>query len=55
MTQGLQYEAVPGEQNLLSIHFDADWGTDPTTGVVALELCVAWEVFNRPDQCSLCE
>jgi hypothetical protein len=39
MTQGLQYEEVPGEQNLLSIHCDADWGTDPEdrrsrTGVV---------------------
>jgi hypothetical protein len=39
MTQGLQYEAVPGEQNSLSIHCDADWGTDPEdrrsrTGVV---------------------
>jgi hypothetical protein len=39
MTQGLHYDAVPGEQNLLSIHCDADWGTDPEdrrsrTGVV---------------------
>jgi hypothetical protein len=39
MTQGLQYVAVPGEQNSLSIHCDADWGTDPEdrcsrTGVV---------------------
>jgi Reverse transcriptase (RNA-dependent DNA polymerase) len=39
MTQGLQYESVPGEQNSLSIHCDADWGTDPEdrrsrTGVV---------------------
>jgi hypothetical protein len=29
MTQGLWYEAAPGEQKLLSIHCDADWGTDP--------------------------
>jgi Reverse transcriptase (RNA-dependent DNA polymerase) len=29
MTQGLQYEAVSGEQNSLSIHCDADWGKDP--------------------------
>jgi hypothetical protein len=39
MTQGLQYEAMPGDQNSLSIHCDADWGTDPEdrlsgTGVV---------------------
>jgi hypothetical protein len=29
MTQGIEYEAVPGEHNSLSIHCDADWGTDP--------------------------
>jgi hypothetical protein len=39
MTQGLQYEAVPGEQNSLSIHCDADRETDSEdrrsrTGVV---------------------
>jgi hypothetical protein len=39
MTQGLQYTAAPGERSSLSIHCDADWGTDPEdrrsrTGVV---------------------
>jgi hypothetical protein len=39
LTQGLQYTAVPGERSSLSIHCDADWGTDPEdrrsrTGVV---------------------
>jgi hypothetical protein len=29
MKQSLQYEAVPGEQNSLPIHCDADWGVDP--------------------------
>jgi hypothetical protein len=39
MTQGLRYEPVPGKQNSLSIHCDADWGAYPEdrrsrTGVV---------------------
>jgi hypothetical protein len=39
MTQGLQYEAVPGEQSSLSIHCDSNWVTYPEdrrsrTGVV---------------------
>jgi Reverse transcriptase (RNA-dependent DNA polymerase) len=38
-TQGLQYTAAPGERSSLSIHCDADWGTDlefrrSRTGVV---------------------
>jgi hypothetical protein len=29
MTQDLEYEAVPGEHNSLSLQCDEDWGTDP--------------------------
>jgi hypothetical protein len=28
MTQGIRCEAVTGEQNSLSIHCDAEWGSD---------------------------
>jgi hypothetical protein len=40
MTQGIRYEAVPGKKNSLSIHCDADWGSDSEdrrsrTGVVS--------------------
>jgi hypothetical protein len=55
MTRGLKYAAAAGEASALSIHCDADWGTDPEdrrsrTGVVCRlgSNVVSWTSRKQP-------